>query len=292
LRIQAVVLTACLWQLLDPAQNNTFRDHYLGVPFDMSHTLFLATANSTDSIPAPLLDRMEVIRLSGYTVGEKVEIASRYLWPKLVSDHGLSLRHAATPSAEVLRALIEGYTREAGVRSLERRLGALCRRVAVLVASERAKIEASSSCGIHGDAEDESGAGAGAGAGADAGALSANCGDQPRAAGDTDQGHREPMGSPGARSDDSGPTSAWSESHVVGRGATVPENEARGQLGNTQTVTDDAERVLCADAADGGDTRGEEEEHPDGVSVDVDVAFVREVLGPATFDVDEALEVR
>ncbi|EGZ26422.1 protease [Phytophthora sojae] len=121
---------SALLEVLDPHQNNTFTDHYLNVPFDLSRTLFLATANSLDTIPGPLLDRMEVIELSGYSVEQKVEIARRYLLPQQIEANGLR-KDMVRVSDKALRYLIMRYTREAGVRDLERQVGALCRYVAV-----------------------------------------------------------------------------------------------------------------------------------------------------------------
>ncbi|KAG7399459.1 Lon protease-like protein 2 [Phytophthora boehmeriae] len=126
---------SALLEVLDPHQNNTFTDHYLNVPFDLSRTLFLATANSLDTIPGPLLDRMEVIELSGYSVEQKVEIAKRYLLPQQIEANGLR-KDMVRVSDEALRFLIMRYTREAGVRDLERQVGALCRFVAVDVVRE------------------------------------------------------------------------------------------------------------------------------------------------------------
>ncbi|EEY59567.1 peroxisomal Lon protease [Phytophthora infestans T30-4] len=126
---------SALLEVLDPHQNNTFTDHYLNVPFDLSRTLFLATANSLDTIPGPLLDRMEVIELSGYSVEQKVEIARRYLLPQQIEANGLR-EGMVRISDEALRFLVMRYTREAGVRDLERQVGALCRYVAVDVVRE------------------------------------------------------------------------------------------------------------------------------------------------------------
>ena len=124
---------SALLEVLDPEQNSTFRDRYLEEPYDLSKVLFITTANTTDTIPAPLLDRMEVIQLSGYTQEEKKEIAKRYLIPKQLKNNGLTPRDATFTDGAV-RAVIEGYTMEAGVRSLERTLGAICRKIAVAVA--------------------------------------------------------------------------------------------------------------------------------------------------------------
>jgi ATP-dependent Lon protease len=115
--------------VLDPEQNATFRDHYLDVDFDLSRVMFIATANMLETIPAPLLDRMEVIELSGYTEREKVEIARRHLLPPLLDDHGVPA-DALVLDDGVLIALVRGWTREAGVRQLERELAAVCRKAA------------------------------------------------------------------------------------------------------------------------------------------------------------------
>jgi ATP-dependent Lon protease len=125
--------TAALLEVLDPAQNHTFRDHYLEVDLDLSNVVFIATANVADTIPAPLLDRMEFIRLDGYTEDEKVFIAERYLLPRQIALAGLRPDEVSLTEA-ALRATITGYTREAGVRSLERELGKLTRKIAAKVA--------------------------------------------------------------------------------------------------------------------------------------------------------------
>ena len=121
---------SALLEVLDPEQNGTFRDHYLDVPFDLSRVLFITTANLLDPIPAPLRDRMEIIELPGYTEDEKVEIARRHLSPKQAGEHGLGLDQDITFTEPALRLLVRSYTREAGVRSLEREIAALCRKVA------------------------------------------------------------------------------------------------------------------------------------------------------------------
>ena len=126
--------TAALLEVLDPAQNHTFRDHYLEVDLDLSNVVFIATANVADTIPAPLLDRMEFIRLDGYTEAEKVFIAERYLLPRQIELAGLRADEVSLTEA-ALRATITGYTREAGVRSLERELGKLTRKIAAKVAT-------------------------------------------------------------------------------------------------------------------------------------------------------------
>jgi ATP-dependent Lon protease len=126
--------TAALLEVLDPAQNHTFRDHYLEVELDLSQVVFIATANVADTIPAPLLDRMELVRLDGYTEDEKVFIAERYLLPRQLERSGLRTDEVHVTEAAV-RTAITGYTREAGVRSLERELGKLARKVAAAVAT-------------------------------------------------------------------------------------------------------------------------------------------------------------
>lgn len=122
--------SSALLEVLDPAQNSTFRDRYLEVPYDLSKVLFITTANDLSTIPAPLMDRMEIIELSGYTSEEKKEIAKRYLVPKKVAANGLT-EDEAEFTDEGLNAVIDGYTREAGVRSLERKIDAICRKIAV-----------------------------------------------------------------------------------------------------------------------------------------------------------------
>jgi ATP-dependent Lon protease len=119
--------------VLDPEQNSTFRDHYLDLPFDLSKVLFICTANQLETIPGPLLDRMDVIQLSGYTEDEKVEIAKRYLLPKQLEANGLKPEQIEVGD-DVLRQVIREYTREAGLRSLERRIGDLMRKAATKVA--------------------------------------------------------------------------------------------------------------------------------------------------------------
>lgn len=126
--------SAALLEVLDPEQNNTFSDHYLDLPYDLSKVLFIATANQLDPVPPPLRDRMEIIELPGYTFDEKVEIAKRHLIPKQIREHGISAEQFELTD-EGLSKVIIGFTREAGVRTLERRIADLCRAVAVEVAS-------------------------------------------------------------------------------------------------------------------------------------------------------------
>ena len=129
---------SALLEVLDGEQNATFRDHFMEVPFDLSDVLFITTANTLDTIPRPLLDRMEVIELTSYTDEEKLQIAKRHLLPKELKRHGLS-RAQLKVSDDAIRSLIRGYTREAGVRVLERQLGALCRKAAMRVVSDGVK---------------------------------------------------------------------------------------------------------------------------------------------------------
>jgi ATP-dependent Lon protease len=125
--------SAAMLEVLDPEQNSTFRDNYLGVPFDLSRVAFIATANMLDTIPGPLLDRMEIISLAGYTEDEKLEIAQRYLVGRQIEANGLKPEQAEI-DVEALKLMIKGYTREAGVRALEREIGKLLRYVAVRIA--------------------------------------------------------------------------------------------------------------------------------------------------------------
>jgi ATP-dependent Lon protease len=125
--------SAALLEVLDPEQNNSFSDHYIGLPFDLSRVMFITTANMTDPIPGPLKDRMEIIRLSGYTEQEKLGIAKSYLVPRQLSEHGITEKNIGIADKTILQ-IIAQYTREAGVRNLEREIGHLCRKVARKIA--------------------------------------------------------------------------------------------------------------------------------------------------------------
>jgi ATP-dependent Lon protease len=125
--------SAALLEVLDPEQNNSFSDHYIGMPFDLSRVMFITTANMTDPIPGPLKDRMEIIRLTGYTEQEKLGIAKSYLVPRQLTEHGITEKNIAIPDKTILQVIIQ-YTREAGVRNLEREIAHLCRKVARKIA--------------------------------------------------------------------------------------------------------------------------------------------------------------
>lgn len=127
---------SALLEVLDPEQNKDFTDHFLDLPFDLSKVMFITTANSTETIPRPLLDRMEVIEVSGYTEEEKVKIAQQYLIPKQVKAHGLKPKNFSI-TEKALRDLINYYTRESGVRNLEREIGSLCRKVARKIVTKK-----------------------------------------------------------------------------------------------------------------------------------------------------------
>ena len=127
---------SALLEVLDPEQNKDFTDHFLDLPFDLSKVMFITTANSVETIPRPLLDRMEVIEVSGYTEEEKVKIAQQYLIPKQVKSHGLKPKNFSI-TEKALRDLINYYTRESGVRNLEREIGSLCRKVARKIVTKK-----------------------------------------------------------------------------------------------------------------------------------------------------------
>ncbi|WP_054873682.1 endopeptidase La [Oxobacter pfennigii] len=122
-------------EVLDPEQNNTFRDHYLELPFDLSKVMFITTANNADTIPRPLLDRMELIEVSGYTEEEKLNIAQKHLLPKQIKEHGMKEENLEISEA-AMRDIINKYTRESGVRTLERRLATICRKAATMIVEE------------------------------------------------------------------------------------------------------------------------------------------------------------
>jgi ATP-dependent Lon protease len=129
---------SALLEVLDPEQNSNFTDHYLTLPFDLSKVMFITTANMLDTIPRPLLDRMEIIHLSGYTNLEKLQIAKRYLAPRQIEANGLSSKFIRITDAGLMK-IIEDHTREAGVRNLEREIGGVCRKVATMVAKGKKK---------------------------------------------------------------------------------------------------------------------------------------------------------
>ena len=128
--------SSALLEVLDPAQNHAFRDHYLDVDFDLSDVIFITTANQLETIPAPLRDRMEIIQLDGYTEYEKIQIAQRHLVPRQIRAHALK-EEEITFTEEALRKIVEDYTREAGVRNLERQIGAVCRKSVVKIADQQ-----------------------------------------------------------------------------------------------------------------------------------------------------------
>jgi ATP-dependent Lon protease len=126
---------SALLEVLDPAQNHGFTDTYLGLPFDLSGVVFVATANEEGNIPGPLRDRMEIIRISGYTLEERVAIAQQHLLPRVLTAHGLTSEMVAFDGV-ALQSLAMRYTREAGVRDLSRKLAAVCRHVALQIAMQ------------------------------------------------------------------------------------------------------------------------------------------------------------
>ena len=132
--------SAALLEVLDPEQNHNFSDHYIEEPYDLSKVMFVATANTLSSIPGPLLDRMEIISIAGYTELEKVHIAREHLLPKQLKEHGLRKGNLQVRD-EALLEIIRYYTREAGVRTLERQIAKVCRKVAkIIVTAERKRI--------------------------------------------------------------------------------------------------------------------------------------------------------
>ncbi|MFZ3229076.1 MAG: endopeptidase La [Pseudobdellovibrio sp.] len=131
--------SAAMLEVLDPEQNHTFADHYLDTPFDLSNITFIATANSLDTIPLPLLDRMEIVELSGYATAEKLHIAKNHLWPKQLTEHGLKLETTAITDLALMK-IISHYTREAGVRDLQRKLQEVCRHVCQISLKSSEKI--------------------------------------------------------------------------------------------------------------------------------------------------------
>jgi ATP-dependent Lon protease len=149
--------SAALLEVLDPAQNHSFRDHYLDVELDLSQVMFLATANVADTIPGPLLDRMETIRFDGYTSEEKLAIAKGYLWPRQRDRNGLR-EDEVEISDEILRTIISEYTREAGVRSLERELGTVLRKTATKIASSQVEAATQTSAEPAGSGDGDGGA--------------------------------------------------------------------------------------------------------------------------------------
>ncbi|PIE70745.1 MAG: endopeptidase La [Deltaproteobacteria bacterium] len=140
--------SSALLEALDPEQNNAFSDHYLNLPFDLSRVMFILTANATDTIPSALLDRMEVIQLSGYTQEEKAAIADQYLIPRQIKENGLTKRHIAF-NAEAVDRMIDAYTSESGLRNLEREIGKVCRKVARKRAEGSKKKETLTEANLH-----------------------------------------------------------------------------------------------------------------------------------------------
>ena len=130
--------SSALLEVLDPEQNFSFRDHYLGVPYDLSNVMFIVTANVLDTIQPAFLDRMEVIRLSGYTDEEKLMIAKQHIIPKQMEENGISNVNVVWTDAGITK-VITGYTKEAGLRNLEREIGTICRKIAVQVAEGKSE---------------------------------------------------------------------------------------------------------------------------------------------------------
>ena len=130
--------SSALLEVLDPEQNSAFRDHYLDLPFDLSNVLFITTSNTLDTIPSPLLDRMEIIRLSGYIMEEKLKIASKYIIPRQIKAHGLNIKNIKFTN-RAIEYIINGYAREAGVRNFERRIERICRKIAADIIEKNKK---------------------------------------------------------------------------------------------------------------------------------------------------------
>ena len=130
--------SSALLEVLDPEQNSAFRDHYLDLPFDLSNILFITTSNTLDTIPSPLLDRMEIIRLSGYIMEEKLKIASKYIIPRQIKAHGLNIKNIKFTN-RAIEYIINGYAREAGVRNFERRIERICRKIAADIIEKNKK---------------------------------------------------------------------------------------------------------------------------------------------------------
>lgn len=131
--------TAALLEVLDPEQNTSFSDHFLEMEYDLSHVMFITTANSLHALPEPLIDRLEIIELSSYTEEEKVEIAMRHLIPKKIKDHGIAGTREPVFSRDLIRQLIRSYTKEAGVRNLDRHIATICRKIATQIVNEEEK---------------------------------------------------------------------------------------------------------------------------------------------------------
>jgi ATP-dependent Lon protease len=140
--------SAALLEVLDPEQNNSFSDHYIGMPFDLSRVMFITTANMTDPIPGPLKDRMEIIHLTGYTEQEKLGIAKSYLVPRQLTEHGITEKNISIPDKTILQVIMQ-YTREAGVRNLEREIAHLCRKVARKIAEGETGLFTITSANLH-----------------------------------------------------------------------------------------------------------------------------------------------
>ena len=140
--------SSALLEVLDPEQNSTFRDNYLGVAFDLSKVMFIATANMLDTIPGPVRDRMEIIEIPGYTEQEKLEIAKRYLLKRQLKAAGLTAEQCEITESAI-RDIIRDYTREAGVRNLERLIGAICRHAAMRIAEGSAESVRVDSADLH-----------------------------------------------------------------------------------------------------------------------------------------------